>query len=949
MRQLILAVLLLLLSASTLPAQTVTGSILVDPESFAGADANDRALLYAPDPLEPGSSISHFDNSAFPNLLMEPAINGSLTVDQIDLTLFQFRDIGWPNGTANITLRNMDPAGQGFNDPTLGAQRLAAVERAAQIWANRLGSSVEINVDISFEELDCGNDGAVLAQAGARFLFESFPGAPLSGVWYHGALAESLSGENLSLEDVANPDAGDLALTFNDQIDNACLGAGSRFYYGLDANEPGGQISFVHVAMHEMAHGLGFGNFANESTGALFLGQNDIYTNFIFDNTQGRFWRQMNNNERRVSAINTGNVVWTGNRVTSQVPNFLDPAPRLVVDAPAAIAGKYVVGRANFGPVLTQQGITGELVQAIDGSALPTLLCEPAVNGSELAGKIAVVDRGECNFTVKVRNAQDVGAVAVVVVNNVVAGGALVLGGNDPLVNIPAVSLSMSDGALIKEALADTGNPGNVRFNNTSFSAGEADGTAILRVRRQGGSDGVLTVDYATVDGTATAGEDYEMANGTVTFADGEDGLKIFEITLLDDAVVEGDEILQVQLSNVTGGTLNNPTTAELTIEDDDESPNGSVAFSTDTYSVGEGDGFVMVTVTRSGGTLGAVSVDVATGGGDATAGQDYTSTAMTLTFADGESGSMSFNVPILDDSDEEGIESFGLALSNVTGGAVLGTPSSTTVRITDNEACQESDTQLCLNGGRFRTSISWRDGAGNAGSGTVVTSSDDSGLFWFFAAPNWEMMVKVLNGCRFTDHFWVFAAATTDVEYTLQVTDTLTGDTKEYFNPLGTSAAAITDTLAFATCDAGAQAPVDNADNTVAKPAPAPVRTSLISEKMDCQGTATTLCLNEQRFQVEVEWRDAAGNTGVGTEVVKSDDSGVVWFFAETNWEMLIKVLDGCGINDNYWVFAAATTDVEYTLRVTDTNNGTVQEYFNPLGNAAAAITDTGAFPTCP
>ena len=62
----------------------------------------------------------------------------------------------------------------------------------------------------------------------------------------------------------------------------------------------------------------------------------------------------------------------------------------------------------------------------------------------------------------------------------------------------------------------------------------------------------------------------------------------------------------------------------------------------------------------------------------------------------------------------------------------------------------------------------------------------------------------------------------------------------------------------------------------------------------------------------------------------------------------MLVKVLDGCGFNDRFWVFAAATTDVAYTLRVRDTDNGQVQEYTNPLGVASAAVTDTDAFATC-
>jgi hypothetical protein len=80
----------------------------------------------------------------------------------------------------------------------------------------------------------------------------------------------------------------------------------------------------------------------------------------------------------------------------------------------------------------------------------------------------------------------------------------------------------------------------------------------------------------------------------------------------------------------------------------------------------------------------------------------------------------------------------------------------------------------------------------------------------------------------------------------------------------------------------------------------------------------------------------------------IQSDDSGIFWFFDPENWEMLVKVLDGCALNGHYWIFAAATTNVEYTLRVTDALTGRSKSYFNPLGNAAAAITDAGAFATC-
>jgi hypothetical protein len=116
------------------------------------------------------------------------------------------------------------------------------------------------------------------------------------------------------------------------------------------------------------------------------------------------------------------------------------------------------------------------------------------------------------------------------------------------------------------------------------------------------------------------------------------------------------------------------------------------------------------------------------------------------------------------------------------------------------------------------------------------------------------------------------------------------------------------------------------------------------------CGADAETLCLQGDRFTVEVEWADLQGNTGPGKVVpTVSDQSGLFWFFSPDNWELMIKVLDGCGINEHYWVFSAATTNVEYTLTVTDTFSGEVRSYTNPLGVNAAAVTDTTAFATCP
>ncbi len=118
------------------------------------------------------------------------------------------------------------------------------------------------------------------------------------------------------------------------------------------------------------------------------------------------------------------------------------------------------------------------------------------------------------------------------------------------------------------------------------------------------------------------------------------------------------------------------------------------------------------------------------------------------------------------------------------------------------------------------------------------------------------------------------------------------------------------------------------------------------------CVPSSTTLCVNDSRFQVRIAWLTAAQNgAGTAVPVESAPDSGLFYFFGPTNIEMLVKVLDACvpALGNKYWVFYAATTNVEITMTVTDTQTGKVQVYFNPLGTAALPVQDTKAFDTCP
>jgi len=113
------------------------------------------------------------------------------------------------------------------------------------------------------------------------------------------------------------------------------------------------------------------------------------------------------------------------------------------------------------------------------------------------------------------------------------------------------------------------------------------------------------------------------------------------------------------------------------------------------------------------------------------------------------------------------------------------------------------------------------------------------------------------------------------------------------------------------------------------------------------CAADAWTRCLGDSRYAVTVEWRGAAGETGRGKVAhAGTNESGMFRFFGDENWEILIKVLDGCEANGHAWVFGASTTDLGYVIRVSDTATGAVKEYRNEPGTAAPAITDVKAFP---
>ena len=241
---------------------------------------------------------------------------------------------------------------------------------------------------------------------------------------------------------------------------------------------------------------------------------------------------------------------------------------------------------------------------------------------------------------------------------------------------------------------------------------------------------------------------------------------------------------------------------------------------------------------------------------------------------------------------------------------------------------------------------MSWKNPyTGETGTGKALPLTGDTGSFWFFDPANLELMVKVLDGRPVNNHFWIFYGSLSNVEYTLTVLDTLAGTSKAYHNApfqFGSQA-----DVSFPV--GGPPPPLAAARSAeTATLAALPPPESALFAAGDCTPTLTSLC-PQNRFQVTVDFIDPRTATqGQARAVSLTNDTGVFWFFEPGNLELMVKVLDGGGVNGHFWVFYGALSDVEYTIKVTDTATGATRTYHNPLHHLASG-SDVTAFTAGP
>ena len=391
---------------------------------------------------------------------------------------------------AKITIKNTDTAGVGFNDTTpikpaggnpgttLGDARLNAFQEAARIWGETIDSDVEIIIDASFAPLSCTANSATLGSAGPTNLFSDFPNAPKSNTWYVSALANKIAGRDLHQDPDQCPQCGaaHIRARFNGDLDkDSCLGT-TGWYYGLDGNH-GSDIDLVVVLLHEFAHGLGVvgsvtipGSEDNtHPAGSLrFDGMPTVYDLHAKDDAVGLRIDQMSDAQRAAAMVNDQNLVWDGDLVHAAADKLLKAVPNMSIGAPASIAKTYVLGYANFGPQAPVAGITANIVAATDvaepassGLVAGTTTdgCSAYTNAAAVPGRIVLVDRNRCKFAEKAKIAQDAGALALLVVDNLdgVSTPSIMAGSGDATldasIHIPVVCVTKAEGTAIRAAL----------------------------------------------------------------------------------------------------------------------------------------------------------------------------------------------------------------------------------------------------------------------------------------------------------------------------------------------------------------------------------------------------------------------------------------------------------------------------------------------------------------
>lgn len=249
--------------------------------------------------------------------------------------------------------------------------------------------------------------------------------------------------------------------------------------------------------------------------------------------------------------------------------------------------------------------------------------------------------------------------------------------------------------------------------------------------------------------------------------------------------------------------------------------------------------------------------------------------------------------------------------------------------------ACVAGPESLCLLN-QIAVEVEWQDAAMNNGMGQVLPLVTlDYGFFSYDAARYLELQVQVVDACGFNDRYWVLMAGLSDYAQNVTITDTSTGNMVTYNNPQGAYSLSLLDTDALPCAPA--------ADGAMPEDRGMPAATTLVGS------SSAVLSLGGGRYEARVDWEDFGGNTGAGTAIPVTADSGAFGLIGPTTPDLAIKVFDGSAINGSTWVVFGGPTNLKFDLQVTDVCTGQVRTYSNPLGVQATTQADTAAFVASP
>lgn len=322
--------------------------------------------------------------------------------------------------------------------------------------------------------------------------------------------------------------------------------------------------------------------------------------------------------------------------------------------------------------------------------------------------------------------------------------------------------------------------PGKLELS-PSYTVSEGAGTLTVTVERTEGSDGAASVKIATAPGTAKPGKDFTTKNGTLSWANGDQAPKTFQVPLKNDGAPEPSETFAVKLSKATGASMGT-STSTVTIQDDDSPGCGaSLATPSSLRAQGQSSGEIRLTWADEQTAASVFVIERREPGGSF---QEIASVpAGTTRFTDsGLPGGATFQYRVRAEG-IDGVSPFSAIAAGATDGSTA--------------ACDETRA-LCLHGGRFEATLQSGREAKRLALPETVRSG---GLFALSEEGAPQLLLNVSNGCAVNGHFGIDLAAVTDAEFTVKVRDTRTGRTWVYFNPEGSAPAPIRDADAFSTC----------------------------------------------------------------------------------------------------------------------------------------------------